>query len=250
MTLSDSWRDILSREGLQGSVEEMYNQVLVKTTIATDHNMQLVGNVEGISIAREFTELKRTVSGLVEANQNIDTMLTHLKQANQSMDTMLTHLKQNDGVRASQLRDLQSDIRPIQETHYMNRLSVIFAWAGVRHDTLRISRNAAIHGGDILSDVRVIDPYLQANDRDSQKIRLGWIRHYGIEMGVARSKIPTAPAEIVETSNVLASIRDLNNWQEPLEEERKRTIENLGESILQNWLDNGSWDRQEFDILR
>lgn len=115
----------LFREGPQGSVEEMYNQVLVKTTIAADNNMQLVGNVEGISIAREFTELKRTVSGLVEANQN--------------MDTMLTHLKQNDDVRASQLRELQSDIRPIQETHYMNRLSVIFAWAGVRHDTLRIS---------------------------------------------------------------------------------------------------------------
>lgn len=159
-------------------------------------NMKTLVNINSHTLTQQLTQLEKAVKSL--ANQTKFLAAT----ASAISKTVSAH--------EIELRDLH----PVKAAHDRGRWCVLYEWAGIRHDGLRALRDAAVHGGDITTDTRLLSSPIDESEENVEALRAAFREHYGIDLKTASGNIATAPPYVVEACDVLADVRSLGFWRE------------------------------------
>ncbi|OJJ87806.1 uncharacterized protein ASPGLDRAFT_42875 [Aspergillus glaucus CBS 516.65] len=195
-------------------------------------NMKTLVNINSHTLTQQLTQLEKAVKSL----------------ANQTKFLAATASAISKTVNAHEIE--LRDLHPVKAAHDRGRWCVLYEWAGIRNDGLRALCDAAVHGGDITTDTRLLSSLIDESEENVEALRAAFREHYGIDLKTASGNIAIAPPYVVEACDVLADVRSLGFWRESEQQLRRNAIEDLGRQIVNDWLRGEKLDGQILLKLR
>ena len=98
-------------------------------------------------------------------------------------------------------------------------------------------RNEIAHGGDILGDTNAIEYAQRRRHPNIDEYEADFQDSYSIPFSEAAAKISSFPPELIRTFDYLASVRELNLWQQPTVRTVRAAVEGRATRIIRRALE-------------
>lgn len=207
----------------------MKDNLFTPVEIQLDKDKKVIGNYEGMALLEQLDHLKGEFNSLRADNSSLQVELNSLRA------------------------DHSSRMQPLHSI----RAQILDEWSGFTPespDDLRLGRNAAAHGGNILEDYHIIK---QIKKRNSQRAT-AWIEAFSRQYGVRYSNcslIEKWPGEVAEIYDIVVNVNVLDRWASR-EKEWKEIIDSC-KGLLRTFrcerevfLKEGSESSQQLDKMR
>ena len=106
-----------------------------------------------------------------------------------------------------------------------------------RDRTTMLLRNEIAHGGDILGDIKAIEYAQRRMFPNIDEYEEDFEGTYSIPFSEATAKISSFPRELIQTFDCLASVRELNHWQQPTAQPVRAAVEVRATRIISTALE-------------
>lgn len=208
--------------------------------ITMDPESRRIGNREGHNVIELLQDLHEQVREHKEQHEHFD---EELKEARKKLGEHKKQLKQRE--LKGQQKTIKEQQEEIEERISQNDYLLLAAyaseleWTASQGDAGSRYTHVLIHGGNIEYAIRAIAFLEELGEttrvRDASK---GFEITYGVSIGELRSKIATAPEEIVGLLNKRGELKRLQKWENKFPKERKQWIEDCDQAI-KTWLLTG-----------
>lgn len=222
----DLWDGFIQKKVPFSTNDFMERQLRTVDRMVYDFTTRRFGNEEGLDSANRL-------DSLVEKTDWLLNRVNVIEQNNQTLQDQI-HSLQHDNETLHQNVDGLKRVNETLNSHHIDLLRmrrvVLNAESEIRTQTsVRNTRNAFVHGGNVELDIELI----QESDGDQAcKWQATFQRIYGLDFTRFHDEILRAPIEIIRTANMAATIRIATPWS--FHEEAEHYTD-LCDSLLKQW---------------